>query len=204
MRPHEKGAHTACALPRIGRTAPLLGCFLALAVPACESDIVCPGHIDPSGRPAATIRVADASASIAAVEVAEGPCAATLLDGWADGSMVVASAYVSLRGDAGDRCLIHVLASDGRCEVVTISTTSIPASTSSPPHYHCLDNSNCCVKSAIVPVAPQPYSTLAPYETDISFRDNPCPGHDGGAASVDGSVLDVSGVDGGTIDRAID
>ena len=184
----------------MGRTAPLLGCLLALAVPACESDIVCPGHLDPSGPPTATIRVADGAASIAAVEVVEGPCAATLLNGWADGSMIVAGVHISLRSDAGDRCLIHVFASDGPCEVVTVTITSF----STPSLYHCSDNSNCCAKSEVVLVPPQPYSTIAPYETDISFRENLCPGYDGGAASTDGSALDVSGVDGGVIDRAID
>jgi len=37
-----------------------------------------------------------------------------------------------------------------------------------------------------------------------SSAKNPCPGDDGGAASVDGGALDASMVDGEAIDRAID
>ena len=106
--------------------------------------------------------------------------------------MAVTSVSLSLHSDAGNGCLVDVFSSDGRCEVVTVTITTYPASTL--PQYHCFDNSNCCEKAAVVPVSSRPYSTIAPYETDVSFRNNPCPGYDGGAASMDG----------GAIDRAID
>ena len=187
----------------MGRTTPLLGCLLALVISACESDIVCPGHIDPWGSPTAIIRVANGSATIAAVQVREGPCTATMRYEWGVDAMAAANVSLSLRSDAGDGCLVDVFSSDGRCEVVTVTITTYPAGTSST-QYHCSDNSDCCGKSAVVPVTFGARSTIAPYETDISFRENPCPGYDGGAASVDGGALDLSVVDGGAMDRAID
>jgi hypothetical protein len=184
----------------MGRTTLLLGFFVALGISACDSDIVCPGHIDPRGPPTAIIRVADASVAITAAQVVEGPCTAKLYDGWADGALVVAGVSLSLRSDAGAGCLVEVFSSDGRCEVVAVTIATYASS----PQYHCSDNSDCCGKAAVVSVTLAPYSTITPYATDLTFGHNPCPGYDGGAASVDGGALDVSMVDGEAIDRAID
>ena len=172
----------------MGRTTLLLGFLMALGSSACESDIVCPGHIDPMGPPTAVIRVADGSLTITAAQVVEGPCTAKLYDGWADGAIVVAGVSLSLRSDAGNGCLVEVYSSDGRCEVVTVTVATHPGSTL----YHCGSNSNCCGKEAVVLVTFPAISTIDPYRTDITFRENPCPGHDGGAASVDGGALDAS------------
>jgi hypothetical protein len=183
------------------RNAWLVGFVFALGISACGSDMVCPGHIDPSGQPSATIRVADGSASIAAVQVVEGPCAATLNSYWGVDAMAVASVAVSLRSDAGNGCLIEVFSSAGQCELVMVTISTYPASTT--PQYHCFDNSDCCEKSAVVAVTWPPRSTIAPYETDVSFGKNPCPGS-GETASLDGGALDASVQDGGAMDRAID
>lgn len=177
----------------MGRAMLLLGCLVALGTSACESDIVCPGHIDLQGPPTAFIRVANGSPTIEAAQVVEGPCTAKLYDGWADGAIVVAGVSLSLRSDAGNGCLVEVFSSDGRCQVVTVTVATYPGGTL----YHCADNSNCCAKEAVVPVTFAAVSTIAPYQTDITFRENPCPGHDGGTASVDGGALDASMVDGG-------
>jgi hypothetical protein len=184
----------------MGRTAIVLGYLLVLGTPACDSDIACPGHIDPRSPASAIIRVVDGAATIAAVAVVAGPCTANLDRYSSVDAMTTASVSVSLRSDAGTGCLIEVFSDDGRCEAVTVTIATYASS----PQYHCVDNSNCCGKSAVVAVTLGPYSTIAPYETDVSFRENPCPGYDGGTAGVDGRALDAGAGDGGAIDRAID
>jgi len=177
-----------------------LSCLLALGSSACDSDIACPGHIDPRGPPTAVIQVANGSANIAAVQIVEGPCTANLSYAWGVDAMAAASVSLSLRSDAATGCLIEVFSSDGRCEVVTVAI----ATHASSPQYHCPDNSDCCGKSSVVSITLAPFTTISPYATDITFRENPCPGSDGGTAGTDGGDLDASGVDGGALDGPID
>jgi len=161
--------------------AALTGALLALA---CSSGTTtyCPGLCPAEDTfPTMTIEVAGGAASIASVEVANGPCAHLLIhsEGEAGAPSGYAAAQITYNGpsDIPPLCVIKVTSLDGATVIVA---TSVTATSNESP---CCPYGSCCQESSAISlhhhvVFDQPVQT-------ISF-----PGtFDGG---VDGSADDVA------------
>lgn len=172
--------------------ASIVRLVLVSLVASCGSDIVCPGHLDPTPPPTMQIETVDGSRSIATAEVVEGPC--SVAEGASfDAALGVRGVTVSRKlsgfgGDTSEPCIINVVSVDGRSVTVT-ATVQLYVSSSSLSH--CADNSNCCSKAEVTSGTSERWE-FTQNVIEVSFTDGVDAGYDAGI------------VDGGAIDGAID